>query len=556
MKQRREITFLIIFSVSLFSQAFPQANINQDHFINLFNQQQYVQVFKEASDLRQKKEYAKTAVLDYFMAKSVCATGNYSGAKRIFSYIIAEYSLNKSQKQFMINEMNACMQAEFSDEMRQQIAEMNYRMMSQQNLSVATVAGKQGYVINCQVDTAAYKVDEKFDRKELSKRLFPVDSTDKAVSYFRQFLAGKYNVYSSGRYIIVTTLSENLSTSSISWVTTNLNKAYDFFWKFYGVRPPDKLISVYLMPDKPSLQELSKRIHGLILPESNIGYSSIGDLSILGISGPGHIGTIYHELFHLMVRTDVGDIPGWLDEGVACLYETSHWKGDTLKGDIDNWRMKVIREYIRARKTIPTLSQIVHDNWDCFAFTEYTSPCTIAMNYALVKHLAIYFQEHGLLGNVVGAFKNRTNIYADSTYNQETDTRILENALGTSMDSLQRRFDRWLDSTYQIRSHSKTSGGASGFSYKYVKNQLRDAADFLKTKSGKYPPEDPINKEFEKLIKENNSLTAEVDDLYNKALKESGGIQRPIEVKFPESLKSRLQAHFQNTNQMQSQLIK
>ncbi len=44
----------------------------------------------------------------------------------------------------------------------------------------------------------------------------------------------------------------------------------------------------------------------LRFPASNIGYSSLSDLSILGNSDAENIGTLYHELFHLMIRTDLG----------------------------------------------------------------------------------------------------------------------------------------------------------------------------------------------------------------------------------------------------------
>ena len=69
------------------------------------------------------------------------------------------------------------------------------------------------------------------------------------------------------------------------------------------------------MPDRNSLRQIARTLHGIRLPEEAIGYTFRNDMSVSGlIQSPRRTGTLAHELFHLLVRNDFGDVPPWLDE--------------------------------------------------------------------------------------------------------------------------------------------------------------------------------------------------------------------------------------------------
>jgi hypothetical protein len=158
-----------------------------------------------------------------------------------------------------------------------------------------------------------------------------------------------------------------------------------------------------------------------------------------------------------MIRTDLGDIPTWLDEAVACLYETSRWSNGRLKGEITQWRTELLLNLV-----VPRLDQLFttsfneftsHEhlrNYDRFAFHEGNNNCEIALNYALVKHFAIFLQETGMLQKTITGFKNRKNVLVDTLYRNETDVDVLERVFNKPLDEIQLEFDNWLRNIYPL----------------------------------------------------------------------------------------------------------
>ena len=52
----------------------------------------------------------------------------------------------------------------------------------------------------------------------------------------------------------------------------------------------------------------------------------------------GGYGTFLHELMHAMVHNDFAEVPAWLDEGMAMMYERSMWSSGQLI-PLPNWRL-------------------------------------------------------------------------------------------------------------------------------------------------------------------------------------------------------------------------
>ena len=81
-----------------------------------------------------------------------------------------------------------------------------------------------------------------------------------------------------------------------------------------------------------------------LYPESEV----FRDSPFLGVFNPqdnlilatvsGGYGTFLHELMHAMLHSDFPDIPQWLDEAMASLYERSQWDGGALI-PLPNWRL-------------------------------------------------------------------------------------------------------------------------------------------------------------------------------------------------------------------------
>ena len=116
-------------------------------------------------------------------------------------------------------------------------------------------------------------------------------------------------------------------------VAVQLEKALNFFSKNYSLSKPEYLITVHIVPPELT-KEISESIYEIELPVGVIGYSWINDFSIFGVirNGSSATGTLKHELFHIIVKNEFHDIPVWLEEGLASLYEESHFVNDSLIG--------------------------------------------------------------------------------------------------------------------------------------------------------------------------------------------------------------------------------
>jgi hypothetical protein len=438
---------LLLFLCLLFflTTSHAQLKIDYQHFAGLFNAGKYKQAYNEALALR-VKPYGKKPVLDYFIAKALCASGQYPAARKGYTYILSEYDLKKDQRQFIVEELTSCAQAAVAPVGAPN--KLGYLATAgATNSNVALVMGKIGYVLDCSGNDQAYVFNPNASITAYDERLFNLNALDSAVSYYRVFFKNKYKVAGKERFVYIT---QHDAQIDIDRITQRLHDAYTFYTGFFGIRAPDKVITVYLMDDKRSLMQVARETHGLALPTSNIGYSYLNDLSVLGISANNSIGTIYHELFHIMIRTDLGDIPGWLDEGIACLYATSSWEGNILRGDKVQWRTEVLQDYVADGKPVPTLQEIIQNNWSEFSKNESNSICEVALNYAVSHHFAIYLQEKNLLGKTVAAFKNRQNVFTDTTAVNEPADLILEGVVGMPLNDIQRSFDGWLMKEYRI----------------------------------------------------------------------------------------------------------
>ena len=487
---------LVLCFFSHLSPLLAQLKIDEEHFIRLFNNRDYVTVFSEAYELR-KKEYGKTPLVDYFIAKSLCALEEYSAANECFHNIMDIYSLTAPQRQFFTNEMNDCMQAATARPVDRYL----YYVLNLSDKNMVPRAysrGKMGYVLDCEKDSAAFKFEARFDSINFNERLFPLDKAADGVSYYKSLVGNSYEVIASGRFIFITPDRPTFDKRTAADVAARLEKAYDFYSSYFDVRPPDKVITVYLMQSQKMLKKMALKTHGLTIPSSNIGYSVPNDLSVLGNSDEKNIGTIYHELFHLMIRTDIGDIPGWLDEGIASLYATSSWTGDTLKGEIHQWRTQVLRDYKVVNGDLPTLRELIKNNWGEFSVTATNSACDVAVNYAIAHHLSIYFQERGVLQQIVAGYKNRRTIFQDTSVTSQTNEQVLEQSIGFSVDSLQRKFDAWLNDTYQLNIRVPVSQAINNNPEQEGVYQSMEKADQLHTRLMAFAAKgDPCSKSSE-----------------------------------------------------------
>src|SRR5262249_12380611 len=158
------------------------------------------------------------------------------------------------------------------------------------------------------------------------------------------------------------------------------------------------------------------------------------------------------ELFHLIIRTDAGDIPAWLDEGLASLYSVYRWNGDTLRGSESTWRIGQLRpDYVSATDTkLPLLKELLNFNWEEYNGGEDINLCNASINYALSNHFMIFLQEKRLLQSLVAAFKSRKSPGSKTDAVAKNNAEILEQVYGSPIDLIQADFEKWFNQKFQF----------------------------------------------------------------------------------------------------------
>lgn len=494
MKTKRFIlTYLSITLFSMFSIA--QLKIDHERYKKLLNDGKYETLIEETMKIRSSSEYGKNWIIDYYIALGFCGAGKIDASNKGFNYIIKEYPDNVKMSNLINESRNKCNNTvstfNFND-LKNLFSSNNWQGGGSEP---SVVKGKLGYVLNCNKDIELYEFNPNFNQEELQKRLFQIDEVDSAVIYYKNYLpTNKYNIYASGRFIFITPLNSSLSDNKIKNITDELEKTYAFYVDYYSLRPPDKLITVYLMGSSERLAEVALETHGLKIPNNNYGYSCLADLSVLGNSSASGLGTIRHELFHIIVRTDLGDIPGWLDEGIACLYEESHWENNKLVCNNIVWRTKVIQLNNKVKNPLPSIRAIIENNWGEFTPSSAKTICELSVNYAMAKHFMMYLDEKNMLPALVDSYKNRKNVFVNSSYSNESSISILQNTLG-DLSQIQKEFDLWLSNNYNIKTARDPYG---------LKKRVDEVYGILKMQCSNDKDVIDMNNEFESIMEKLN----------------------------------------------------
>jgi hypothetical protein len=230
------------------------------------------------------------------------------------------------------------------------------------------------------------------------------------------------------------------SAEELKRVGASLEQYLQFFVSEYGMRPPPFLITVYFAADLGQLRDLARKLHGIDLAPGSIGYSFSADQSMVGWADGKAYGTFAHELFHVMVRGNFGDIPPFLDEGMAALYEVSGFEQGRAVG-VSNWRGALLRKYWAERPGIKDLVQMNRG-----ALDDVTGPSDAggaggkqAANHATARYLMLYFQERGELLPVYKAFRSRKVNDRPAAQGVE----LLESVLGRPLGTVDTEFAEW-----------------------------------------------------------------------------------------------------------------
>ncbi|HEY8918743.1 MAG TPA: hypothetical protein VIM87_20005 [Chitinophaga sp.] len=478
--------------------ALSQIQVDRAKLIKLLQEGKTGEVFKEANRLRDSV-YGKCALVDYFIAKSLCMDKYYDRSGIWFDYILAKYPMDDGSLAFIRQEKNACRPG------RAAPLAAGSTLLTAMTIPIPKVGagvrgriGKGGYLAEgCYENKELVNYENMLPDDTLAAHIFNLDQPDTALAKLKSFLPSAYEAKVYKRFILVTLKDRSYNAENLERVAGSLERAYNFYITHYSLRPLNKFITVYLLPSQAALQAAAQDVHRIKIGNDPLGYSILSDLSLLGIAedDPSTIGTLYHELWHLVIRGDAGDIPAWLDEGIACLYSNSHWENDVLLGNKTTWRLGDLRNKRLAEigETVPSLETLLGYDWSNFYGGADKNLCMATVNYAVSNYFLIYLQEQGMLQQMMQAVKNRRPPGIDSAASVQDmqDVTLLPAVTGKDVSTLQTVFRAWFKKAYSFDPYNSPLTRAAAV----MKFNFQQEQDSLKQKLSNKRMQGRINNE-------------------------------------------------------------
>ncbi|HKR24930.1 MAG TPA: hypothetical protein VJS15_06690 [Allosphingosinicella sp.] len=245
----------------------------------------------------------------------------------------------------------------------------------------------------------------------------------------------------AGRFLFVTRRSARAAT--LASFSTMLETYLDRLRNDLGLNPPADYMTIYLAACAEDAALIARTLHNAAIDPSQIGgYSVRDDLSLVALWSGGGAGgdtptvrTLRHELFHLVAEEYFGDMPQWLNEGLAQYYGVVATNPEFGSSTIlpTTWG------------ELPSLRAVLEAGWfrfDAAAEAGRNTQCTPiakAMMHADVARmfLAYVAQTPGRLRTLFEALRRRT---PDDWGEGNASVAIVEESLGAPVETLQQRY--------------------------------------------------------------------------------------------------------------------
>ena len=384
--------------------------------------------------------YGRLPEVDYMIGTSACRIPSEGDRGiGILDWMLYAYPLSQYNRDLVLTEIDNC------QELQKPISDVDN--ISREISAGMFARGKTFYWIDRDVPVNSYpaRFKEKVDRSEFRNRLILRNQPDQAQStILARFPNAKVLV--SPRFVMVSLSSH--TQNQLESISGTLEAFMDFLKNKYDLSEHQYFLTIYLVPDIGQLRNLAAELHHLDVSPATIGYSFIDDLSVVAVI-PGMVfGTVLHELFHLTVRRDFGDIPQWLDEGMASLYEVTRKEGADFIGT-ENWRGKVLK---KLRHYKPDLRELVSSHWFPYdlpsVYRDETADKDAVLKQAALtamgRYFILYLQNQDKLNEVFQTFKD-SSFYSFEDNIQDYTITLLAQGYDSPFKEIEDSFEEWLE---------------------------------------------------------------------------------------------------------------
>lgn len=407
-----------------------------------------------------KEPYGRRPDVDFMLGTSGCRlTDHRRWGGDVLDWMLYAYSLTYASRQTVASERDLCRGASAAAGMTTEIEGI---METRTAAAGMTGYGKTFYWVGQDKQPlASYPIRRlrAISKDELTARLIPLNDSAGALALASRLAPGGRAAV-EGRLLLISTASH--SPADFASIGATLNRFVGFLERAYHIRLPEHFLTIHLLNTTDGVRALAAGLHGLDVSGATLGYAFVDDASVVGYVEGTAVGTIMHEIFHLLVRADFGDVPQWLDEGIASLYEVSGRTESTYFG-LPNWRGQVLQGLWPSR---PTVRELIETEW--FLFDDpRTEPQSDALGtesderlefgarragaegarrnavtMAMARYFALYLERRGELASVYLAVRDRGFAELEGDAGSHT-VKLVEEALGRSVDALDAEFSGW-----------------------------------------------------------------------------------------------------------------
>ncbi|GAB2954654.1 hypothetical protein GCM10027048_20180 [Hymenobacter coalescens] len=240
------------------------------------------------------------------------------------------------------------------------------------------------------------------------------------------------SVIISNNFILI---SPNLSASQMDTTCELLEKTLAYYTKTFELEDSENFITVFLSKNSYDVDNDINKIHQISIDNYILGFTDHNSYSIVAwLPSPTKIGTLKHELIHLLLHNKLLLSPTWIEEGLATLFEESRFINDELIG-VGNWRGDLLKSVNRLN--IPTTMSLID------AVTSEDSSYNNIAYANLRNSLNI---NHELIGQNI----QRNNMHFDKYKLEKIEKVFITNLTATSKDALSRYLFMYLQSTNNL----------------------------------------------------------------------------------------------------------
>ena len=430
----------------------------EDELFSLLRQGKYHELVNKTCSLREK-EYFKNAFMDYCLAYGYCQLNKPSLSREWFDHLLVSYNNLSTNKRNELRKLKeSCINTNTT------VRPTNALFSFLRGMSPEGFEGNSSGIESKMGITSVTDTVKEFDFEHLTfdakNRKFTKKQKEEALAYYRNLIAKPaFSVDTTDHFLV---FYPN-NALAIKNHLKQLEEYYSYYNLTFNLNNSDRLITVFYCTNREDFTEVAERLHKIPVPKSTFGYASSADLVMLGIANAAWLGAMKHELFHLVIRSFIGDIPAWLDEGTACYFESSNLHGNiaTTNFSWTNYRVNLLRrmDYVRSeirsnQKTeisVPSLKQLTNYNWQEFSGISGDLMIKASLHQSLSYAFVSYLNEKKLLSKTIEAFRNRAFIEAPTALETNgltilhlrTNDEILKMVTGMNEDEIQLEFKQW-----------------------------------------------------------------------------------------------------------------